>query len=178
MTWLEAVDFTIRLSERDGLRPCYTTEGGQVRIAEQPIAGCDGYRLPTEAEWEYAARAGGDAPWSGAADRAMLCRIANGDLSGVCTDGQSGFTRVRQLVPNAWGLYDLSGNAVEWVWDAYAPYEAEVQVDPLGGTGNKRVLRGGAYGSSPDQLRVTYRSGVFPQNTLISAGFRLARSGD
>ena len=171
ITWLEAVAFANQLSEQQGLEPCYAIEGEQVRWPRGPA--CQGYRLPTEAEWEYAARAGTRTAFAGS-DR----------LDGVgWYEGNSGdvLHPVGQLAPNPWGLYDMSGNVWEWVWDWYDPatYGAgsAPRKDPVGpAEGRQRVRRGGSWHYSIDFARVANRRHEWPTKGTSVLGLRLART--
>ncbi|MBS1877766.1 MAG: SUMF1/EgtB/PvdO family nonheme iron enzyme [Acidobacteria bacterium] len=124
-----------------------------------------GMRLPTEAEWEYAARAGSAAP-------------RYGELSAVAWyDSNSGGRRqpVRGKQANAWGLYDSLGNVWEWVADWYGPYSRDVALDPKGPqTGDSRVLRGGSWSHSPTFVRVSVRGWYGPAVRRDDIGFRCA----
>lgn len=131
-----------------------------------------GWRLPTEAEWEYAARAGTQTPWSFGNDEEHV-----GDFSWF--EGNSGFELhpVGTKNPNPWGLYDMHGNAWEWVEDWYGLYRPSPQRDPTGPeTGKFRSVRGGAFDVSPWVLRSSFR--VRDQSTIRGGGigFRCARS--
>lgn len=127
------------------------------------------YRLPTEAEWEYAARAGstGDFGPPGAVT-----------TSGWMIDNSGGTTHpARGLRPNAWGLYDMVGNVWEWVSDWYAPYRAGPVTDPTGPpTGKTRVLRGGSWHSSASTSTSAVRGDYPPDSGGMHDGFRLART--
>jgi len=137
----------------------------------------DGYRLPTEAEWEFAARGGEKGAtqafkYAGSND---LDQVGWYDLN---SRDQSSAHPVGQKQPNQLGLYDMSGNVQEWCSDIYGSYEAGSSQNYSGATsGNERVLRGGAWGY-PDLLsRVAFRQNVTPGYTYAVVGFRLARSG-
>jgi formylglycine-generating enzyme required for sulfatase activity len=130
------------------------------------------YRLPTEAEWEYAARSGGTRQkYAGTGDEKALGDYACGSLS--CNDAPLPVGRKK---PNDLGLYDMSGNAWEWVQDRYDPYyyrqspRDNPQGDPFG---VNRVMRGGASDSTSDQLRTSYREYVSPAKRRDGVGFRL-----
>lgn len=130
-----------------------------------------GWRLPTEAEWEYAARAGTETAWSFGDDEKALGDYAwFHENSGVATHP------VGTKKPNPWGIYDMHGNTWEWVADWYAPYQAGEQTDPLDlSTGNFRVLRGGAFNDSLRFLRSSIRFWFQPSFRNVDIGFRCAR---
>jgi formylglycine-generating enzyme required for sulfatase activity len=127
------------------------------------------YRLPTEAEWEYACRAGGQEP-----DEAP-----NLDDAAWWGQNSGGDTHpVGRKKANAWGLYDLRGNVWEWVQDCWGPYSAERQADPQGPpSGDLRVGRGGSwYDAHPARFRCACRNGRWPGNRRIDVGFRCAKT--
>jgi sulfatase modifying factor 1 len=166
VSFLDALRFCNALSEADGLEPAYAIEGGAVTWS--PSAG--GYRLPTEDEWERAARAGGEGPWSGAGEPVGVCAFANvadatlGRADGfVCADGHAGKAPVGSLEPNAWGLHDLTGNVWEWVWTEPTP-EGE------------RVYKGGSWLDGPEGARIEARRTGSAGEMSIQLGFRIARS--
>ncbi|QQO09241.1 formylglycine-generating enzyme family protein [Breznakiella homolactica] len=175
VSWFEAVRFCNSLSERDGFSPAYTISGNSVTWDR----GADGYRLPTEAEWEFAARGGvlgalTDQPLS----RSLYSGGANAAQVGWY-DGNSGRESkpVKSKNPNELGLYDMSGNVWEWCWDWYADYPREAQTDPQGAAATgSRVLRGGAWFTPVNLLRVTYRYWNAPSFKANSVGFRIARN--
>jgi formylglycine-generating enzyme required for sulfatase activity len=127
------------------------------------------YRLPTEAEWEYAARG-----------KDIEDLPANLDAFAWYESNAEGKTHpVGEKKPNGWGLYDMHGNVREWVQDWYAPdsYSAEPTTDPQGpAIGSYRVYRGGSWHSAPKYCRTTYRGFDFPSNDDYSVGFRLVRT--
>jgi len=180
VSWLDAVSFCNSLSEREGLLPAYTISGVHLRRHLD----ADGYRLPTEAEWEYAARAGEAGLFSGAADAATACSVANVADSSVgrsdafpCSDGLPGLAPVASREPNAWGLYDLTGNLWEWVYDLHAAYPERALLDPSGPPeGQERVYRGGSWLDGPGSARIAARRKAAPAESSIQLGFRLARS--
>ncbi len=127
------------------------------------------YRLPTEAEWEYAARAGTTGEYG------VPGAVTDG---GWIADNSGGTTHpVGVLRPNAWGLYDMEGNIWEWVYDWYAPYTAIPSTNPTGPTaGTRRVLRGGAWYGDAASARSTSRDIDPPVIRFNGGGFRLART--
>jgi formylglycine-generating enzyme required for sulfatase activity len=146
VSWREAREFCLKLSQREGAL----------------------YRLPTEAEWEYACRAGTDDP---PADRAELEVVAwHADNSGERAHP------VGQKAPNPWGLFDLLGNVAEWTLDAYGPYPRLPATDPAGSpTGSTRVVRGGAWRSFPPAVRCAARTGTPESYQLSHVGLRVVQ---
>ena len=175
VTWYGAVEYSNWLSEQDGLTKAYSISGTSVTWNQSAM----GYRLPTEAEWEYAARGG---------------RLSNGyKYSGSDTVGEVGWYKdnagdktqpVKGKKANELGLYDMSGNMYEWCWDWYDSdyYSSSPENNPVGPfSGSKRVLRGGSWRSSdPRSLRVAYRDNFSPDSdsSYSFIGFRLVRPAD
>lgn len=127
------------------------------------------YRLPTEAEWEYACRAGGTKDYGGNLDAVAWYRANSGDQT----------RPVGRKQPNAWGLYDMHGNVMEWVQDWYGPnyYRNGSVTDPQGpGSGSYRVYRGGSWYGSAADCRASFRGFDFPGNRYYSLGLRLVRT--
>ena len=145
------------------LTACYEGSGEDVAW----VAGCTGYRLPTEAEWEYAARAGTTTRWSFGDEEAELREFAW--YSGNAEDEVH---TVGTKKANPWGLSDMHGNVWEWVWDSYDSYNSGKVVNS---TGSRRALRGGSSYVSPWYLRSANRDGSFPEIRNGRVGFRCAR---
>ncbi len=194
LTWEEAVDFCQKLSSKESLEPAYEKINGQYQLI-QPVT--NGYRLLTEAEWEWVARFNGGAgkqryPWGESmpvkpesgnyADESVegLDLVAN-TLSNYW-DGYPVTSPAQKFSPNALGIYDLGGNVAEWVNDYYSVYSTnlkQAELDPLGpDEGTARVIRGSSWrDSSISKLRFAYRS---EYGTLgrLDVGFRIARYTD
>jgi formylglycine-generating enzyme required for sulfatase activity/tRNA A-37 threonylcarbamoyl transferase component Bud32 len=174
VSWYEAIHFCNRLSVADGLQPYYEIQrNGQVKHR-----GGSGYRLPTEAEWEYACRAGSTTVYFFGDDASRLGEFA------WYHDNSSGSTHpVGELSGNGFGLHDILGNVWEWCWDWYAPYPArgapdtEIELNPVGPRrGDERTLRGGSFQASHLHLRSSQRLGCDPELGVYYIGFRLACS--
>ena len=142
---------------------------------------CTGYRLPTEAEWEYAARAGTtSATYAGdLVERHLDCRPNNPTLDPIawfCGNGRYESFAVRNKRPNPWGLHDMLGNVGEWVWDGYGPYPAGPVTDPTGFDSDQKVLRGFCLGHLARCCRAAHREQITRLLFNKAIGFRLVRT--
>jgi len=170
VTWYNAVNFCNKLSERESLLPCYEITGENIR--RLPDRG--GYRLPTEAEWEYAARGGTNTTWHFADSASEMDEYA---YRGVEFDDRP--QTCGQKLPNPFGLCDMYGNVLEWCQDNYseAAYADSPAEDPQGpATGDLRVVRGGHLFHPTEEMRSAQRKGHRPEVTYPFGGFRVVRS--
>jgi formylglycine-generating enzyme required for sulfatase activity len=169
VSWFEAVEYCNRLSLKEGLVPAYSGGGDSI------VCNFDasGYRLPTEAEWEYAAKGGNR--------DAMIYEYSGGNSPDATAwyRGNSG-SRTHEAAgkaPNSLGIYDMSGNVGEWCWDWYAGYTGRVQTDPRGpAAGTERSVRGGAWDNDAPALRSASRTKGLPLQQYKFIGFRVLRS--
>jgi len=152
VTWNEAVEFCRRLSE----------------LPPEKKAG-NLFRLPTEAEWEYACRAGTTTEFSFGDDESLMDRFAWYNANSNRTTHPVG-----EKKPNAWGLCDMHGNVAEWCHDFYGEYPQEAVIDPRGPeSGEKRTLRGGGWFFLPMFARAAHRDAYIPSARYVGLGFRL-----
>jgi formylglycine-generating enzyme required for sulfatase activity len=165
VTWFDAVRFCNRLSDEGGLNRCYNETAWECDFTK------NGYRLPTEAEWEYACRAGSTTIY--------YCGDNEDNLSSAgWYKGNSGSNThpVKMKTPNAWGLYDMHGNVWEWCNDWYETYNDGIAQNPIGPiTGTDRLRRGGAYSSIASFCPVYYRWSSPPETLVDYIGFRVVR---
>lgn len=141
-------------------------------------AGAQVYRLPTEAEWEYACRAGRSTPWSFGDDENLLRYYAWYEEN-ACDVGDCYAQAVGTKQANPWGLHDMHGNVGEWILDGARVYNRASLVDPTGpSTGSQRVMRGGYFGNYTQFLRSASRRYLSPEIRANSIGFRILRRAD
>jgi formylglycine-generating enzyme required for sulfatase activity len=176
ISWYDAVEYCNTRSLCEELTPAYRINGADVSWNRN----AGGYRLPTEAEWEYACRAGTTGPFN--TGNNITADQANYNGNYPYSNNPRGVYRksaveAGSFAPNPWGLYNMHGNVWEWCWDWYGSYGSGSLTDPAGlSAGNFRVLRGGSWSSDGGRLRSAYRYGTTP-NRGGDAGFRLVRSG-
>ena len=187
VSWLDAVRFCNAMSQEAGLTPAYAIDGETVTWNR----GADGYRLPTEAEWEYACRAGTTTPFNtihatGPEEANYYghypYEIEENYFDDSVLETRPGEYRqttveVTSFAPNPWGLYNMHGNVNEWCWDLYGAYDLTKTTDPTGAeTGTRRVYRGGGWNDFGKNLRSAYRAAGELNMASFNLGIRLVRS--
>jgi len=187
VSWYDAIEYCNRRSQKEGLTPAYTVDKSRSDPNNKDIhddvkwtvtwnRNANGYRLPTEAEWEYACRAGTTTPFSTGNNITKSQANYDGYLmyyNNAKWEFGGKTTPVGSFAPNGWGLYDMHGNVSEWCWDWYGDYSSVAQTDPMGAvSGVYRVLRGGSWCNSATSSASRYE--LFPSVRSVS-GFRLVR---
>ncbi|RJR08375.1 zinc-ribbon domain-containing protein [Candidatus Parcubacteria bacterium] len=168
INWYEVIDYCNWLSDRERLPRCYVGKSDNIVLNISK----NGYRLPTEAEWEYACRAGSPTNY-------YWGNEMNGDYCWYDENSGGMYHPVGQKKPNKFGLYDMSGNVFEWCSDWYDKnyYSISLSDDPIGPErGVGRVIRGGSYYGGTDYWRSSGRNYSNPNNYYDVIGFRLVRS--
>ena len=191
ITWLEAIEFCNVLSRRDGRTPVYTISDGGNTVSWNRSA--NGYRLPTEAEWEYAARAGTTTPFyskkvPGADDVNFYghypYQIEQNYFHDEVLETRPGVYRGKTMAVGSFkaspnGLYDIYGNVGEWCFDYYGDYGTAATVNPTGTTtGTRRVYRGGGWNDFGKNLRSAYRAAMQQTSDAYNVGLRLVCNAD
>lgn len=187
ISWMDAIRYCNTRSEKENLDACLyrrRRDGHMDRTA-------DGYRLPTEAEWEYACRAGTATPFN--TENSISAEEANyyghypyeiednyfsqGNLSTKPGEYRQTTVAVNSFSPNKWGLYNMHGNVGEWVWDYYGDYSTKAQTDPTGAeSGTLRVYRGGGWNDFAKNMRSAYRATMEQNKGSFNIGIRLVRN--
>lgn len=184
---MDAIHYCNARSEKENLTPAYTVDGQNVTWDRS----ANGYRLPTEAEWEYACRAGTTTPFN--TENSISAEEANyyghypyeiednyfsqDNLSTKPGEYRQTTVAVNSFSPNKWGLYNMHGNVSEWVWDYYGAYNTEAQTDPAGAeSGTLRVYRGGGWNDFAKNIRSAYRATLEQNKGSFNIGIRLVRN--
>jgi formylglycine-generating enzyme required for sulfatase activity len=188
VSWYDAVEYCNYLSRKEGLTPAYMIDKSRkdpnnessyddIKWSITWNKNANGYRLPTEAEWEYASGGGASnrTKWSGTNSES-----SPGNYAWYFSNSGNKTHPVGIKEPNSLGLYDMSGNVWEWCWDWYGDYSSSSQTNPTGpSSGSYRVLRGGSWRSSgATSCRVAYRGDNLPSNRNVNLGFRLVRNAE
>ena len=184
VSWYDAIHFCNALSEKCGLRPAYVVGGGtRPKVAWDPDA--DGFRLPTEAEWECVARAGTDELWPGVDVKGWLGGLAAYEVGWFRDNSGMSTHSVALKRANPWGFYDIHGNVWEWTWDVIGAYPDHPRVDPLStdkdalddkGDARPRIRRGGSHAHMTALATTSIRGGASPDDADSTYGFRLCRT--
>jgi formylglycine-generating enzyme required for sulfatase activity len=196
VTFTTALAYTNALSESKGLPACYSLSGcvseastGDLDCSDIGVNApegnpylCEGYRLPTEAEWEYAVRAGTETDFYSGDMTEPRCNPVDSVLDQVgffCGNSATRPHIAMLKAPNEFGLYDMHGNVAEWVWDLYGTYDEEALIDPFGpDLGEERVIRGGSWEDDAQDCRSAMRLSTIQADRAANIGFRVVISID
>ena len=187
VTWHDAAAYCNALSKKKGLAYCYLCKGSGSSLScmNSPAYDgsktytCPGYRLPTEAEWEYAYRAGTTSAFYNGAIISCDAADPNADKIGwYFMNASINSHTVGQKAPNKWGLYDMAGNVYEWChdWSSLDLGSADATDPPGPASGPSKVMRGGAFGSYARSLRAAFRTAHTPEKRFLNIGFRCVRT--
>ena len=183
VSWYNALVYCNKLSIKEGLTPCYKISGstdpakwGTVPTSSNSTwnaAVCDfdadGYRLPTEAEWEWLARGGENYTYAGSE--------TVGDVAWYTSNtSDTGTREVKTKQANGYGLYDMSGNVWEWCWDRCRSVSSSTAAAGAASSGSFRVQRGGSWNSNASGCAVSFRYNYYPDYRYYRCGFRVVRS--
>jgi len=164
VSWFDAVAFCNQISELEGLPTAYTISGTSVTWDQTS----EGWRLPTESEWEFAARGNRDLLYAGSSDLEQVAWTSENSGGRPHVFGEK--------EANDYDLFDMSGNVWEWVWDAYGAYPSEPTTNPTGSdTATERVVRGGGWNHPGSDARVSTRRALAPAYSDTEVGFRMVR---
>jgi formylglycine-generating enzyme required for sulfatase activity len=183
ISWYEAIEFCNTLSIKEGLSPYYSIDAvnkdpnnsnsyDTMKWTVTRNSTANGYRLPTEAQWEYAAKGGNGTPGNYTYSGSNTI----GNVAWYFGNSDNKTHEVGQKAPNSLGIYDMSGNVWEWCWDWAGEYSSEMQTNPVGAaSGNNRVRRGGGWIIDAAYARSVYRGNADPGYRDFNIGFRLVR---